>query len=543
MLKNNILKKISSNKNYLIIAAILALILLAIFFLFQSNGNILFLIEYYSFGFFNGYSVSKLLWFFGLLVLLIGVPFVTTKYFSKQKAHSLKRQNKNTFWDFFSVAFFSAFSFSQIKKILLVLLVVLISLSTFSQFVFLWQNNLSVFDLAYTIYDDTYGVFTGTSLTHIHTFKPVLSPLAFLIKSGDFDLSQSIIAFMPDWIWVLYAIGGILILLFVYFAYKYSKYFFEKKPCDWFGAWIFTSSFYLISKSIIDGGLFTTEFLIGSLFFIWVLFGYKKKQSKILFVVMTFCVYVIDFCVRYLVVINSIKVLSESQLITLALKGIVSVSGVLFFVGAIGLLIYFLTLKKLSWKKLSITFGVFFVFVLISFFVFSNAFTFYGIQKAVTEESANSLSAKIEKGTLLGFIPYALKSNAPIKVIDSNNEIFLGRTLRDTTISELSVWPKNIKSVNYFYVWKKMCDFPTSLKNIFLKINSKENLKENLGVNSNNGLLPLESSSSIYLIDEKKLINGDYKLTLLHSECVVDVRALLIEYLKKRGLKKFILYG
>jgi len=523
------LKSIKNLKSYLIIYILLMSIL--IFFL-VSGKNWLFFLEYYSFGFFNGYSQSKFLWFFVLLGLILGYNFFTKKMVNKKN-----KIRKNKTLDKFN-KFFEKIISKKFNLVIFVLFIILTILSLSSQLVFLSYNNFDLFNLSYLIYDDSYKVFTGTSITHIHTFKPIIGVFAPLFNVGDFDFAQTIPTFMPEWFSLIYILGFILLTIFVIFLVKKSESFFKEKNIDWLNLFLFICSSFLLTKSIIDGGPLTTEFLVGTVYLIYTLFFYKKEKKYFYFLFLSALILVIDFCIRYSVVINAVKTLTTEQLITLALKGIITVSGLLLFVLVFGLIltgifeiIYssftnkkFLLKNYFSKKKI-----VAIIFVLLFFVSFIYLFEYFKIEKAVKEESILELEKTIPAFTQIGYISYAVKNNDFVTISDSSRELVVGETKKDTSIQELSVWPKNIKSKDYIFVWKESCSIPIVRKLVYVKTNQE--------------FAPLNSNSMIFVLREKKLSNNNYSIDFLHPSCIVDVRALIVEYLKKRGITEFIVYS
>ena len=124
------LKSIKNLKSYLIIYILLMSIL--IFFL-VSGKNWLFFLEYYSFGFFNGYSQSKFLWFFVLLGLILGYNFFTKKMVNKKN-----KIRKNKTLDKFN-KFFEKIISKKFNLVIFVLFIILTILSLSSQLVFIIQ--------------------------------------------------------------------------------------------------------------------------------------------------------------------------------------------------------------------------------------------------------------------------------------------------------------------------------------------------------------------------------------------------------------------
>lgn len=487
--------------NYKIILIFLIIIALLSALIFP---NFLFLFAKNSFGFFNGYSASKLIYFIFLLLILTILPIY----------HKFK--NKNYLEKISKI--------KNLNKKIAAIFVILITLSTISTIAFQTHNDFEPFNLAYVIYDDEYEVFTGTSITHNHTFKPVLGVITNLLQKGEYDTAPSIIAFMPDWINIIYFIGIILLLAFIYFAIFYAHTFFLEKEIDYFGLWIFIAGFYLVSKTIVDGGILTAEFLIGSVFFIWILFFYKNKHSKKYFIILTFSTLLIDFLIRYSLVNTSEIILNNTQLFNLIIKGIITLTGLLFFVGAIGILVYYLTKEKINKK----TIGVIFI-ILFGFILFSTAFSNLGIEKAIKENDIELLNEIIPEGTTIAFIPYAIDSNAPIEIINSNNELVFAILKEDSSIAQLSIWKRNIKSKDYIYPWKRTCGIP--IIETTIKFKTKQTLTT------------IPKKSSIIILDEKKINENTYQLRFLHSNCIKDIRAIIVEHLKNRGLKQFIIYN
>lgn len=487
--------------NYKIILIFLTIIALLSALIFP---NFLFLFAKNSFGFFNGYSASKLIYFIFLLLILTIIPTYN------------KFKNKNYLEKISKI--------KNLNKKIAAIFVILITLSTISTITFQTYNDFEPFNLAYVIYDDEVGVFTGTSITHIHTFKPVLGAITNFLPTGEYDVAPSILAFMPGWINIIYFIGIILLLAFIYFAILYAHIFFLEKEIDYFGLWIYVAGFYLVSKTIVDGGILTAEFLIGSVFFIWILFFYKNKHSKKYFSILTLSILLIDFLIRYSLVNTSKIILNNAQLFNLITKGIITLTGLLFFVGAIGILIYYLTKEKTNKKTIRIIF-----IILVGFILFSTAFSTLGIEKAIKENDIELVNKIIPKETTIAFLPYAIDPNAPIEIVNSNNELVFATLKKDSTIAQLSIWKRNIKSKDYIYPWKNSCAIPIIEKEIIF--NTKNELKK------------INTESSIFVLNEKKIGENTYKLKILHSKCITDIRGVLVEYLKSRGAKQFIVYN
>ena len=66
------------------------------------------------------------------------------------------------------------------------------------------------------------------------------------------------------------------------------------------------------------------------------------------------------------------------------------------------------------------------------------------------------------------------------------------------------------------------------------------------GITSNEKVISIFQKldhSMIFVLREKKLSNNNYSIDFLHPSCIVDVRALIVEYLKKRGITEFIVYS
>lgn len=507
--------------------------LLVIFFL-VSGKNWLFFVEYYSFGFFNGYSQSKFLWFF-----IIGGIFLGYNLIFRNKNVQKNKKIINVSKQFGKIipTKINNLIKNRINLIIFILFILLTILSLSSQLIFLSHNNFDLFNLSYLIYDDAFGVFTGTSITHIHTFKPVIGIFAPFFGSGDFDFAQTVPQFMPEWFFLIYILGFILLVIFIVLLIKKSKSFFEEKNIDWLNLFLFICASYLLTKSIVDGGPLTTEFLVGGVYLIYTLFFYKKEKKYFYFLFLGAVILVIDFIIRYSVVIESIKKLTSEQLTTLALKGVITVSGLLLFVLVLGLILAgilsiihssftnnkFLLKNYFSKKKI-----IAIIFVLLFFVSFVYLFSYFKVEKAVKEESILILEDKIPKGTTIGYISYAVKDDSFIRVTDDSRELSVGVVEKDTSIQELSVWPKNIKSKDYIFVWKETCSIPIARKLIYVKTSQE--------------FSDLNSNSMIYVLNEKKLSNTTYAIDFLHPSCIVDVRALIVEYLKKRGLSKFIVY-
>jgi len=466
--------------------------------------NLLFTIAKNSFGFFNGYSTSKFIYFIFLLVLLITIP----TYNKIKNKNYFKNFNKN----------------KNLDKKLVAIFLILITLSTISTISFQSQNKFTPFTLAYIIYDDDFEVFTGTSITHSHTFKPVIGLVTNFLTKGEFDVAQSIPVFMPNWINLIYFIGLILLILFIYLAIIYSHNFFLEKNIDYFGSWIFIASFYLVSKTIVDGGILTVEFLVGSVFFIWIILFYKKNYSKRYFILLTSFVFLIDFLVRYFLVSNSGTTLNNIQIVNLVIKGIVTVSGLFFFIVSIGAIIYFLTEKKSNKKILGVI-----LLVIIGFISFTFAFNELGIEKAINQNDLYLINEIIPAKTTIAFVDYAIDPNIDLEIISKNNELVFAKLKEDSSISQLSIWKENIKAKDYIFPWKNSCAIPIIEKEII--------------INTKNELEKIVSKSSIFVLNEEKIGETTYKLKILHSKCITDIRGVLVEYLKSRGAKQFIVYN
>jgi hypothetical protein len=467
----------------------LLLILTSIMFLV--NENFLLELTINSFGFFNGYSTSKFIWFIFILISFV-------YFFEFLKNKKIIKQCKN------------------IKiEIFLFLIIILSLLNLFSLFIFLENNNLGVFDLSYVIYDGG-STFTGTSISHNHTFKPILWPLSIFNLNG-FDLGLEIVSFMPQWFNIIYFIGPFLFICLFISSFCFIKNKIPKK--DYSKLWLFISSFFLISKSIIDGGIFNIEFFVGISILIYLIINNKTNNNFLLKLKLFLSFLIIDILFRYLIVSN-VEIINFEQFIYLSLKSITTFIGLYFVI----FIIYFILKNIRKNNKLIkiLPAGI------ILFLIISSAFSFFEVAKAVNLEDYETVNEKIENQQKIAFIPYAINDFEKIEILNIRDDLIVAKVLEDTSIRELSIWKSNIKSIDYIYPWNNSCNVPIVQKTINIKTN------ENFKLNNYN--------SSILILNIKEVNNNTYTMTFLHSTCIDDIRGLIVENLKQIGLNEFIIF-
>jgi hypothetical protein len=467
-------------------------------------------------GFFNGYSSAKTIWF----VLLFVIMLILVYFFSKSKKLSAKKNN----------AFLK--KQSRFDKIIIILFISLILLSLISQLVFFSYNSMALDSLSYVIYDSASSSFTSTSLTHIHTFKPILFPLKLII-SGNFDWGLEILPFMPSWAIYFYAVSFVVfVFASLSFLLSISKRISSTMPAPkrykllkkaWI-FWIALCGAYLLTKSISDGGIFTKELFIGFAITLIILLCFNwAEKNKLKFAAIIFATAIIEDLILKFFLLSSAYKLSPAQFVLPAWATLVSVFGFMMFIFGIAFLLDALSNKNLK-KSIFLT-------ILIA----ASIFCVFYYSLLASETSYNpvldfkKMDSIIPEYSLLLAHPSSIDENSPFKVIESYPEARIIETTRDTSLRELSKWKNNSKASQYIFEWNNKCKFLLEPHTIYIK--TKQKLNTNLCQSVFNRVA-IKKCSSIC----------DYEMSFYSSYCLTDIRASISTYLHNNGLNQFILF-
>jgi hypothetical protein len=504
-------------------------------------------------GFFKAYSNSKVLLF---LIILAICFFIVLRKKQKQKVKQKK---------FFS-SIFNAFS--EVKNVLekrisflsflvVLLLIVLGALNIFSFFVYSQNNNLSPFSLSYLVYSTNAPVLSVTSMTHNHVMKPLLLPLKIIFPgiANFYGLDLALVDFMPQWffpVWILaFAFYTIFLLCSIFLFFKISKRW--PKEILFPLTWLFVCAFFLVTKTIVDGGIFTEDFLVGAPFFIYFIFAAPKtifspvKNYFKFWFLPTFVFNLIPATI-YLVTGGY----SFDLMIGSVFMNFVLFSGFLAFALVPYFLIYLIqktiseiknsNLKKKknfifvllqqNWKRLLA------IFLLIIFFV-SMIFVLNVFFKRNYIGPFEEMTAPINIGNRFYVTQDALKDFSKFKIIDDSKEMLLVEATQKTTLAQVSTWPNNIKAMQYAIKWDSECDLFALPKEVKIITTNKFSLSE---IRSR---IPQVSMFKYVTIDECPR-NSDctYKMQLgfdYSENCLAEFRIPVEKLLLKMGFTNFIL--
>ncbi len=434
-------------------------------------------------GFFKSYSNAKTIWF--LIILLITFIAINIKQ---------KIELKN------------------LNKIIMFLIGLLILINLFSFIIYSNTNQIPIYSLSSIVFSEKTNEFTINSLTHIHSMKPMISILNFFGK-GKYDLGLEFEEFMPNWFSIIYPISLVLFVLFLLLSIikliNLKKSFSKNLVIPL--TWLYSTAVFLVSKSVIDGGMFTQEFLIGIILFTY--FFRKNLNNPLKYFLQKLVLLLpVYFLIKILVLQNYSLII----VLTHVLINLVSILGTIVFIFTIYLLIQLIQVKNFKKTGLLITYFLIMVFLV-------NLFSPMQFSKNFFE-----LNEKIPKNEEFLIAEKAISDFNKLIIIDSTNELLLVKAKQDTSINELVKWKNNLKANSYVFRLKPNCGLFIHKQ---VRVRTKDLVKSN----------PV---SSIFL--KPKLIpcenDCDYLLDYYENTCITDSRFALTELLKKFGLKNFIVY-
>ncbi len=288
--------------------------------------------------------------------------------------------------------------------------------------------------------------------------------------------------------------------------------------------WIYACATYLTTKSIIDGGLFTIEFLVGFALLI-ILFSEKQLNKKHYLKLFLKYFFIPTTLISSIPIFLAIKIneLSLQQIIITIGKLSLNTAALTFFIFIIYYIISFFEEKKL--KKIIISIVLF----LLVIFCFSWLNPSSSDSSMNYFEQFNKLIKPLETRDKLWIAEKTLCNRENIEILDSSKEMLFIQIKNKTTLQEISCWPNNIKTTQYALNWREECNMLLDSKRILIRTNETI------------GKLPNISLFSGVNVKECKN-NCDYELFFYHTYCMKNFRPSTIEFLKRAGLKKFILY-
>ncbi|MCX6801018.1 MAG: hypothetical protein NTZ73_02425 [Candidatus Diapherotrites archaeon] len=446
--------------------------------------------------------------------------------------------------------------------LVVLLLVVLGFLNIFSFMVYSDYNNLSPFTLSYLVYSTNAPVLSVTSMTHNHVMKPLLLPLKILFPGIEnfYGLDLALVDFMPQWFFPVWFLAFIFYAAFLLCSIFLFSRFVKKWPKEILFplTWLFVCAFFLVTKTIIDGGIFTEDFLVGAPFFLYLLLGNPKTIFSPVKNYFKFC-FLPTFIFN--LIPATIYLISGGYPFDLMITGVIMnliiFSGFLTFALIPYFLIYLIqkikygleglnakkkkgekkknfifVLLKENWKRFLAV--IFLLIFFISMIFFLNVF-FKRNYIGPFEE----MTAPIKKGDRFYVTPDALRDFSKFKVIGDSKEMILIEAKEETTLAQVSTWPNNIKAMQYAIKWKFECDFFSLPKEIKIITNDKFSLSEL------RARIPQGSMFKYITIDECQR-NSDctYKMQLgfdYSEECLAEFRIPVEKLLIKMGFTNFIL--